>query len=240
MRFSNEAVVLPTEIQEKIDTYWQSLLDSGKTYKRGEVFTVTHVDGKETTLEVLVEKTDYAHYLYCQNIDLLGEYGVRIIHTAVLVITADNQVVFGRMGEETARAGIHQLCGGGIDLKDLRGDVFDFAHNITNELMEELGIDASDESRIVSFEEKYLKSGGPTDKMTAIFEIRLKQTAKEFEESYRAFEQELREKGEEPEFGDLVILPLESAAIKNFFSDEEKKFDEYMKPLFEFLMASVE
>jgi hypothetical protein len=32
VRFSDKAVVLPEKIQEKIDTYWQSLLDSGKNY----------------------------------------------------------------------------------------------------------------------------------------------------------------------------------------------------------------
>lgn len=86
---------------------------SGKTYRRGEVFTVTDVTEDAESMDVLVEKTDYAHYLYCQNVDMLGEHGVRIIHTAGPIITGDRHIIFGEMGSQTAQAGKYQLCGGG-------------------------------------------------------------------------------------------------------------------------------
>ena len=144
VRFSNREVRLPKEIQSKIDAYWDEILASGKSYKRGEVFTVTRKEATEKAINILVEKTDYAHYLYCQNIDTLGEYGVHIIHTASLVDTSDGKTLIGKMGEQTARSGIHQLCGGGIDHADLKEGIFDFEHNIKKELQEELGIDVAD------------------------------------------------------------------------------------------------
>ena len=236
VRFSNKTVVLPGEIQEKIDRYWQSLLDSGKSYRRGEVFTVTHVDEQAESIEILVEKSDYAHYLYCQNIDSLGEYGVRIIHTAVLVLTTDNKVVFGKMGAHTARAGIFQLCGGGIDLNNLRGDIFDFDHNISNELGEELGIDVQDTLRVRSFTQKYLKPGGPTDKMTVIYEINLNESEVEFRERYEKFAQELRSNAENPEFDEIISLAFDDTqGAARFFEENGQKCDEYMKPLFDFI-----
>lgn len=234
VRFSNKTVVLPAEIQERIDTYWQSLIDSGKNYRRGEVFTATHVDESAERIDVLVEKSDYAHYLYCQNVDTLGEYGVRIIHTASLVITSDERIIFGEMGPQTARAGIYQLCGGGIEARHLEGDIFDFDHNMAEELQEELGIDVADPTRVQSFRKKYLKSGGPTDKISVIYETVLLESEAEFLERYNIFEQELRKNNEEPEFGRILTLPLgEKQAIMEFFEQNGEKCDEYMEPLFE-------
>ncbi len=240
VRFSDKTVVLPEEIQEKIDTYWEGLLASGKNYRRGEVFTVTHVDESADRIDVLVEKSDYAHYLYCQNVDTLGECGVRIIHTACLVITSDNKAVLGEMGPQTARAGMYQLCGGGIELKNLRGDVFDFDENITEELEEELDIEVEDVSRVKSFTKKYLKSGGPTGKMAVVYEVVLHETEEVFLESYKRFEQELIKRGEDPEFERIVTLDLNKKdEIEHFLTENKERCDEYIEPLFYHLTLDI-
>lgn len=235
VRFSNKSVVLPQDVQEKIDVYWDELLQSGKTYKRGEVFTVTKKESFDDRLEILVERTDYAHYLYCQNVDTLGEYGVHIIHTASLVETSDGKMILGKMGDHTSRAGVYQLCGGGIDNGDLRGGVFDFDHNITKELQEELGIDVNDTQRISAFELAYLKEGGPTDKMAVIYRVILNETSEQFMEKYDAFVLRLRENGEYEEFGEILVLDNNKVAIIAFLNQPGIKYDESMKPLFEYL-----
>ena len=240
VRFSNKSVILPLDVQKKIDAYWDELFQSGKTYKRGEVFTVTKKESFDDRLEILVEKTDYAHYLYCQNVDTLGEYGVHIIHTAVLVETSDMKTIFGKMGEHTSRSGIYQLCGGGIDNDDLRDGIFDFEHNITKELREELGIDVNDKQRVGTFELAYLKEGGPTDKMTVIYRVVLNETSEKFMEQYDAFVRQLQVSGETEEFGEIVALDRNKISFDNFFNQEGIKLDEYMKPLFEYLAQGVE
>ncbi len=240
VRFSNEAVVLPRNIQEKIDVYWDELLRSGKPYKRGEVFTVTKKESFDDRLEILVEKTDYAHYLYCQNVDALGDYGVHIIHTASLVETNDEKTIFGKMGEQTSRSGIHQLCGGGIDNDDLKDGIFDFEHNITKELQEELGIDVNDAQRVETFELAYLKEGGPTDKMTVIYRITLNETSNRFMTRYDEFSRQLQADGEVPEFGEIVILDKRKESLEIFFNQEGIRLDEYMKPLFDHLVQETE
>lgn len=239
MRFSGKNVRLPQDVQQKIDAYWDSLIALGKSYTRGEIFTVTKKDVTDTTIDVLVEKTDYAHYLYCQNVEGLGEYGVRIIHTAALVETADGFVVFGEMGHQTARAGMYQLCGGGIDNDDLRGDYFDFSHNITKELAEELGIDVADRTCVATFGAAYFKEGGPTDKMTVIYHVVLRDTEEVFLEKYAAFTRALSARGELPEFENLVTFKKESAAIKEFFAQDNLSFDEYMQPLFAYIVSEL-
>lgn len=240
VRFSNKEVILPSEIQEKIDTYWDELLKSGKSYKRGEIFTVTKKEEFEDHIEMLVEKTDYAHYLYCQDVSTLGEYGVHIIHTAALVDTTDQKTVLGKMANHTSRAGIYQLCGGGIDNDDLRGDIFDFDHNITKELHEELGIDVKDRQRVKSFELAYFKEGGPTDKMTAVYRVVLNEASSDFIKRYNNFVLQLQKKDEKPEFSEIVLLDKNKGSFAKFFSQQDMKSDECIKPLFEFITKELE
>ncbi len=235
VRFSNKEVVLPQEAQQKVDAYWDELIASGKSLTRGEVFTVTRKDVTDDTIDVLVEKTDYAHYIYCQNVERLGEHVVRIIHTASLVETADGYSVFGEMGHQTARAGIHQLCGGGIDADDLRGGYFDFDHNITKELAEELDIDVTDASRVASFGKAYFKEGGPTDKMTVVYKVVLNETKDTFLKKYEQFVTKLAAQNMLPEFERLVSVKNDQSSITSFFAREDIAFDEYMQPLFAYI-----
>lgn len=237
VRFSDKRVVLPEDIQARIDSYWNELVETKKNYRRGEVFTVTGKREMDEAIEVEVEKTDYAHYLFCQNVEDLGEFGVRIIHTAVLVDTNDGKTVIGRMGEQTARAGIHQLCGGGLDNGDLREGFFDLEHNIKKELAEELGIDADDNVRVKNFSTAYLKEGGPTDKISVIYRVELDESAEEFRANYSKFADDLREKGELPEFGELLIMDRNGKELADLIAREDVKMDEYMRPLFEYIIS---
>jgi hypothetical protein len=105
----------------------------------GEVFTVVAVDETDERIDIELAETDYAHYLYSHQVGGLGKYTVRIIHSATLVITADNKMIFGSMGAHTSRPGVIQCCGGGIDHDDITDGVVDIEHNTAKELAEELG-----------------------------------------------------------------------------------------------------
>jgi hypothetical protein len=233
VRFSGERFVLPQEWQEKVDTYWESLLQEGRSYTRGDVFTVSENEEKDGVRELVVKQTDYAHYLYWQNVDLnMDGCGVRIICTSCLVETSDGKTIFGKMGSQTARAGVYQLSGGGIDRSDIRDDgTFDFRKNITKELSEELGINVSDTSRVKSIDFAYLKQGGETGKIHVVFYLKLTQTAQEFLQSYGIFVKSLREIDELPEFGEIVALENAKDEIVSFFDAHRENCDEYMEPL---------
>jgi hypothetical protein len=240
VRFSGQNVVLPQDTQQSIDAYWQSLVESGKKYTRGEVFTITKIDQKSDNLALLVEKTDYAHYLYCQNIDAeLKGYGIRIIFTACLVETSDHKFVFGKMGEHTARFGIYQLAGGGIDMSDLvNEEYFDIQSNINKEVFEELGIDACDSSRVQDFHAAYLKQGGATHKIAVIYHLHLLETAEVFLQKYHDFEKALSKRGETPEFGEIIVIDKDAIATEMFLSEHEAMCDEYMPPLLRYVSDS--
>ncbi|MEK7153409.1 MAG: hypothetical protein AAB834_05655 [Patescibacteria group bacterium] len=226
--FRNQKVKLPGSIREKIDQYWNDLTKDNSHLRNGEVFTVTSVQESEGRTVITLAETDYAHYLYSQQVGGLGEYTVRIIHPASLVVSKDNRFIFGSMGEHTSRPGIIQCCGGGIDHSNIKGGTVDVEHNIAKELVEELGLNINDTNRVASCRPAYLKTGGPTGKMTIVYVLRLKQTAQTFLSVYEKFVQELRGRSEEPEFGELFSIQASPESIEEFISQNKDRLNEYM------------
>lgn len=219
---------LPEEVARKVSEHWQRLIEAKPRMRNGEVFTATKVEDEANGLRVELAETDYAHYMYSHQLGDLGEYTVRIIHSAVLVITTDNKLVFGAMSEHTSRLGVIQCCGGGIDHNDITDGVVDMKHNAVNELHEELGIDVQDKERVANFTPAYLKFGGPTGKMTVVYTLRLNQNSEEFLKAYDAFATYLRATSEEPEFGKIFTLDRDKQIVNQFISDHADKLDEYM------------
>ncbi|NTW89832.1 MAG: NUDIX hydrolase [Candidatus Moranbacteria bacterium] len=237
VRYDGGHVLLPADLQKDVDDYWEELLRSGRSYTRGEVFTVTKMTETADMIEVIVSRTDFAHNLFCRDVRSPEGYGIRIIHTAALVETSDGKVIFGKMGKHTANAGRYQLCGGGIDDHDIRDGVFDLDHNTKKELREELGIDADDTQRVLSFAPVYFKEGGPREKMSVIYRVMLGETAAGYMKRYETFAEGLRKSGEEPEFGEIVAFDRNSEELLSFLAREDLHFDEYMRPLFEFIAS---
>lgn len=235
VRYNGGRVSLPSDLQREIDVYWEELIRGGKRYTRGEVFTVIGKTETADTIEVTVSRTDFAHNLFCRDVRSPEGYGIRIIHTAALVETADGKVIFGRMADHTANRGRYQLCGGGIDDHDIRDGFFDLDHNTKKELREELGIDADDARIVLSFDPAYFKEGGPREKMSVIYRVTLGETAAEYVKRYEAFAEGLRQAGEEPEFGEIVVFDRNGEELLTFLAREDLHFDEYMRPLFEYI-----
>ena len=232
IRFNEQNATLPRATREKIDRYWHDQCRENPNLRNGEVFTVIGTQKTATTLEVELKQTDYAHYLYSdRHVGELGRRSVRIIHSAALVVTTDNKLVFGSMGPQTSRHGTIQCCGGGLDRNDIRDGIVDIEHNTAKELGEELGIDPYDTDRVASFRPAYLKSGGPRGKMTVIYEVCLRETASEFLAAYAAFTDSLTRRGKEPEFGEIYYLERERQVLEKFASEHKERLDEYMMPL---------
>ncbi len=237
IRFNGESIRLPQNVQRSIDQYWQELIDKGKKYTRGEIFTVVKKDETQKVIDVWVARTDYAHYLFDQDTGGLGEHRIRVIHAAALVISSDKKIIFGKMGSHTARAGIFQLCGGGLDSNDLRDGTLDLDYSIAKELKEELGIDISDKKRIARLERAYLKEGGSTDKMIVIYRVELTETGDEFLQRYNDFTDNILQKGELPEFASLAVLTQDKRSFKEFFTKKRERCSEYLMPLFDLLLS---
>lgn len=232
LSFAEEKVKLPSDIRTKVDQHWRQLATNNPKLRNGEVFTVASVKETPDNMIISLAETDYAHYLYSQQVGGLGDYTVHIIHPAALVVTSDNMFVFGSMGEHTSRPGTIQCCGGGIDHSDIKDGMVDVEHAIIKELAEELGIDAYNKDLVKEFYPAYLKSGGPTDKMTISYILRIGQTANQFMSSYQKFVKTLNDNGDEPEFGELFCINNTQESLDGFIAKYGERLNEYMAVLF--------
>lgn len=222
---------LPQDVQEKIDEYWESLIASGKKYRRGEVFTMANIEENEKNIIVSLEWTDYAHYVYDLKFGLPEKYACKNIHTSCLIETVDDVFVFGKMAEWTSVPGNIQCVGGGLDKDDIEGDEIDLEHNIKKELLEEAGINLEEEGLVSNLAIRYLKYSSKIYSAAAIFVLKLNTTSKEFSFRYEQFEGQLKKKNISPEFEKLVYLPMEKSKVDDFVAREKKSLDHYMSSL---------
>ena len=236
IRFSGQEVRLPLSVRAKINRYWQVLIGCGKPYRRGEIYTIATVHKSKDLIEVIVDKTDYAHYLYSKNIGTFGKYAVRIIHPSALVISCDGKIILGEMGKQTAGSNTFQLCGGGIDNSDLQDTAFNLEHCISKELFEEFGINSTDTTRVAKFEREYVVMDRLNHKITIVYLVLLKEKASEFLKKYKVFALSLSQKKELPEFKRIVIISLKKYSIMRFLQKNAPRCHEHLKPLFEFLL----
>lgn len=230
IRLVNYKIVLPSELQTRVTAHWQVLLQQNPALQNGEVFTVVSVEENSEKISIRLAETDYAHYLYSRQFNDLGEYTVRIIHPAALVL-AGNKIIFGSMASHTSLAGTIQCCGGGIDRNAVGSDgVVAIDRTIIAELKEELGIE-KDDARVASILPTYLKFGGPTGKMTLVYIVKLKPTSKQFLKDYTAFAEALQKRGEEPEFDQIFCIDNDEPTIEAFIQEHTGRLNEYMPVL---------
>jgi 8-oxo-dGTP pyrophosphatase MutT (NUDIX family) len=214
---------LPLSLQESINSYWESLIASGKVFYRGELFSIKEM--KETGNELLVtlHKTDFAHFLFSKHCKIPDSFKCRVIVANGLILTKDNFFILGQMNNRTATPGRIQFIAGGIDHNDISGDVVDIFGSLVREAKEEIGIDLNDQNLVLKVEPRYIVHWGS---IALIYRIQLDIDSAEFRTQYEQFEKSLIEKGIEPEFSSTVLLSADYASVSDFLEfDERPKLD---------------
>lgn len=75
----------------------------------------------------------------------------------------------------------------------------------------------------------YLKTGGPTGKMTVVYVVKLNLSASEFLKRYQDdFMRQLNLRGELPEFGELLTVQAIPESIEEFIEQNKDRLNEYM------------
>ena len=233
--FDDSSTHLPSAVQEKINTYWNQLIAQGRQYTRGEVFTIVSQEENQQEIRFVVQKTDYAHYLYSKNVGGLGEYSIRVIHAAAYVVCSTGEIIVGRMGEHTGRAGMIQLCGGGLDYGDLKEGTLDLEHSLVKELGEEIGVDCSDSARVHSLVPTFLKTEGSSGTTVVMYRVDIADSAPRFAERYKFFGENLKAQGITPEFSEIFAIKPDHASIETFIAKYGQLCDENLAPLLRLL-----
>lgn len=236
IRYSDEQVTFSPETTAKIAAYWEKRLQENPHLFNGDSFTLTSLEETPEAIEVKVAATKYANSLYSVNNDDYDEHIHRVFHSACIVVTSDNKLIFGEMSKDTARAGIICCSGGSIDRGDIRGDIIDLDYSTTHELREELGIDPLG-THAISYKPAYIKTGGPHDMVTVLYELVTDLSSEQFAKNYATFVADLAKKNEEIEFERLFYVDTTPEAVEAFIAEHKEQLDAYIPALLRAIAA---
>jgi 8-oxo-dGTP pyrophosphatase MutT (NUDIX family) len=223
---SDEPLNLSASLQESINLYWDSLMESGKTYQRGEIFSIKEVVETGEALHILLYKTDYAHFLFSRHCEIPSNVKCRVVVANGVIRTQDNFLILGQMNRQTAQPGRLQFIAGGIDVvEDVREDSVDILATLIREAKEEVGIDLTDRNLVLKVEPKYIVQ---RENIGVVFMVQLAIDSLEFQKRYEQYENNLIKMGIEPEFSSIELLSADHASVANFLKLDERPKAEYV------------
>lgn len=113
LKFEDREINLPNELKENIEKFWKDAIKKNPNLYNGEDYAVEKVIETEENIEILVVKSNYAHYLYDERIGIEGEkYRCCSPWGGILLITKDNYFVIGEMDSTTSIPHCLQISGG--------------------------------------------------------------------------------------------------------------------------------
>lgn len=113
LKFEDRKINLPKELKENIEKFWKDAIKKNPNLYNGEEYAVEKVTETEEKIEMLVVKSDYAHYLYDERIGIEEEkYRCCSPFGGILLITKDNYFVIGEMDSTTSMPYCLQISGG--------------------------------------------------------------------------------------------------------------------------------
>lgn len=225
---------MPIEVLKKIESHWNELIESGKTFTRGDVFSISETKALDDGYEIGIALSDYAHYLASIHGTIEEEFFCRVVHSSVMIETSDDFLVFGEMNSNTALPGRIQCIGGGITRNDLSADgkIIDIEKNAATEMLEEIGISVFDDKQVSKFYPWAMVESGLQKFIGVVFWVKLSLTLEQLEKHYESFEEELRKKGEKPELAKIVCVSKSEKDKEFILNKNGNPFAEYLPIMF--------
>ncbi|EZH65524.1 hypothetical protein DH09_18050 [Bacillaceae bacterium JMAK1] len=217
------------ETKRNIEHHWQEI-NQNNMFFRGTLYRMNDVELTEDELTIGMKETDYAHHLYSKNNRLSKEEACPILAPVAFVISSDGYLLFGRMGSQTAKPGVIQCAGGGIDQEDVSFNEIDVVSNVTREVEEELGINVKDDREVKAFFADKLIFPDRKVWLAIVFQLHSTFTKDQLVKQVHRHNEKLRNKGETPEFEEVITVKNNPAAIRQFLQDHHKELIRYLRP----------
>ena len=113
LKFEDRKINLPNELKKKKEKFWEEAIKRNPNLYNGEDYAVEKVTETEENIEMLVVKSNYAHYLYDERIGIEEEkYRCCSPWGGILLITKDDYFVIGEMDTTTSIPHCLQISGG--------------------------------------------------------------------------------------------------------------------------------
>lgn len=85
IKFDDNDLALTSDYKIKVQEHWDSLEKDGKILFNGPLYAIVHMDETEKELNIIVQKTSYAYYLYVKMLDNNANHNLQIMYTSALV-----------------------------------------------------------------------------------------------------------------------------------------------------------
>lgn len=209
LKFEDREIKLPIKLKEDIEVFWKNAIKENPNLYNGQDYAVESVNETEENIEMLVVKSNYAHYLYNERVGIKEEkYKCCAPWGGILLVAKDNYFVIGEMNNTTSVPHCLQISGGGIDIADIESGIVNIDSNIKRELKEELNLNLDDIEHKIEFIEYPSK----TRNAYGFLAIgKLNQTKEELNQHFEEYKEYLIRNNLEIEFNKLIFLKKENA-----------------------------
>ncbi len=209
LKFENRRIDLPIKLKENIENFWNNAIKENPNLYNGQDYVVEKVKETEENIEMLVVKSDYAHYLYDERVGIRKEeYRCCSPWGGILLLTKDDYFVIGEMNSTTSVPYCLQISGGGIDIKDIENGVINIDLNIKRELKEELNLNLDD----IDYKIEFIEYPSKTRNAYGFLAIgKINQTKDELTQHFKHYKEYLISNNLEVEFNKLIFLKKQRA-----------------------------
>ncbi len=113
LNYEDRYINLPNELKNNIEKFWQEAIKENPKLFNGQDYAVEDIFETEETIEMLIVKSNYSHYLYDERVGIKEEkYRCNAPFGGILLITKDNYFVVGEMDSRTSVPYYLQIPGG--------------------------------------------------------------------------------------------------------------------------------
>ena len=209
LKFEDRKINLSNELKENIEKFWKNAIKENPNLYNGQDYAVEAVKETEKEIEMLVVKSDYAHYLYDERVGIKEEkYRCCSPWGGILLLTKDEYFVIGEMNSTTSIPYGLQISGGGIDIADIENGVINIDSNIKRELKEELNLNLDD----IDYKIEFIEYPSKTRNAYGFIAIgKIKQIKEELKQVFEQYKEYLIKNNLEIEFNKLIFLKKQSA-----------------------------
>lgn len=215
---TNEGYKKTEKLEKKICETWNKKICENKNLFNGKMFNIKEVNYYDEIVEIKLNISDYAHYLYTEEnrneIDIC-----RSIASIALLKTIDDYYVIGEMSKYTNYSGLYQCPAGSVDIEDCdnsKKNVIDPLKTILREVKEEVGIDVKKEKS----ECKYFIVRENSSFLGLIYEIKTNLTREKIENLFL--------QNDNKEFKRIIFIKNNKKDIKEFIYKNSTKLVDYL------------
>lgn len=231
--YDRSNVKLPEQMIKDINANWEELIADGKKCTNGELFTINNIlMDSDGIIKFIVNKTNYAHYLYSKKKDFECDHVCCSIAANVLPVTTDNYYVLGVMANWTVLPNKIKFVGGSMSEHDFIENRLEPLKCVKREMMEEIGIDLDDIEYVKSYEPIYFVTRKNLSFINVLYLARLNLSSSQIKDRFEKYKTYLIDNDMEVELDSILLVKNDIESNREFINANRNNLIEYMESLF--------